>query len=211
MVAAAIRTIFAQPDAQHLHDQLDVIAGMLGRQFPSSRSCCATRPRTCWPYQLPPGHWKGLVHQPLGAAQQELKRRTDVVGVSPTPTPCRGWPGRCWSRPTTNGKSATAASSRKAPWPPHRDHQGGDASPAHAGIDPPTPTGTAPRAYHAAGRHRGALRAIDASARPRSWRTFGPRRLRRQSELALAVTQGGRAGGTPQYSTVGCDPYRKVG
>jgi putative transposase len=34
MVAAAIRTIFAQPDATHVHDQLDVIAGMLGRQFP---------------------------------------------------------------------------------------------------------------------------------------------------------------------------------
>lgn len=33
MVAAAIRTIFAQPDATHVHDQPDVIAGMLGRQF----------------------------------------------------------------------------------------------------------------------------------------------------------------------------------
>jgi putative transposase len=35
MVAAAIRTIFAQPDATHVHEQLDVIAGMLGRQFPT--------------------------------------------------------------------------------------------------------------------------------------------------------------------------------
>jgi putative transposase len=34
MVAAAIRTIFAQPDATHVREQLDVIAGMLGRQFP---------------------------------------------------------------------------------------------------------------------------------------------------------------------------------
>jgi putative transposase len=34
MVAAAIRTIFAQPDATHVHEQLEVIAGMLGRQFP---------------------------------------------------------------------------------------------------------------------------------------------------------------------------------
>src|SRR5215210_3958875 len=34
MVAAAIRTIFAQPDAEHVHSQLDVIAGMLGRQLP---------------------------------------------------------------------------------------------------------------------------------------------------------------------------------
>ncbi len=35
MVAAAIRTIFAQPDAEHVHAQFDVIAGMLGRQFPA--------------------------------------------------------------------------------------------------------------------------------------------------------------------------------
>lgn len=35
MVAAAIRTIFAQPDAEHVHSQLDMIATMLGRQFPS--------------------------------------------------------------------------------------------------------------------------------------------------------------------------------
>ena len=34
MVAAAIRTVFAQPDAEHVRTQLDVIAGMLGRQFP---------------------------------------------------------------------------------------------------------------------------------------------------------------------------------
>jgi putative transposase len=34
MVAAAIRTIFAQPDAEHAHDQLEVIATMLGKQLP---------------------------------------------------------------------------------------------------------------------------------------------------------------------------------
>jgi putative transposase len=34
MFAAAIRTVFAQPDAEHVRSQLDVIAGMLGRQFP---------------------------------------------------------------------------------------------------------------------------------------------------------------------------------
>ena len=34
MVAAAIRTIFAQPDASRVDDQFGVIAGMLGRQLP---------------------------------------------------------------------------------------------------------------------------------------------------------------------------------
>lgn len=34
MVAAAIRTIFAQPDAEHVHEQFEVIAVMLGKQLP---------------------------------------------------------------------------------------------------------------------------------------------------------------------------------
>jgi putative transposase len=34
MVAAAIRTVFAQPDAQHVHEQFETIAMMLGRQLP---------------------------------------------------------------------------------------------------------------------------------------------------------------------------------
>jgi putative transposase len=34
MFAAAIRTIFAQPDAEHVREQLDTIAGVLGRQLP---------------------------------------------------------------------------------------------------------------------------------------------------------------------------------
>ena len=41
-----------------------------------------------------------------------------------------------------------------------------------------------------------ALRAIDPSACPRSWRTCGPRRLRRQSEPDLVATQGGATAGT---------------
>jgi putative transposase len=66
MVAAAIRPIFAQPDATHVHDQLDVIAGMLGRQSPSSRRCCATRPRSCWPSPHPGVALEGdLVDQSL--------------------------------------------------------------------------------------------------------------------------------------------------
>jgi hypothetical protein len=35
------------------------------------------------------------------------------------------------------------------------------------------------------------------AARPRSWRTCGPRRRRRQSELALVATQGDAAGAAP--------------
>jgi hypothetical protein len=73
----------------------------------------------------------GAAHRrlPLDGAvpYQEIKRRTDVVGY-PTRRRCCGWPGRCWSKPTTNGRSATAATSPKPPWPcspppPRRWHQ----------------------------------------------------------------------------------------
>jgi hypothetical protein len=36
MIAAAIRTIFAQRDAEHVREQLDTIAAMLGRQLPTT-------------------------------------------------------------------------------------------------------------------------------------------------------------------------------
>ena len=39
MVAAAIRTIFAQPDAEAVAEQLGSIADKLGRQFPLWRRC----------------------------------------------------------------------------------------------------------------------------------------------------------------------------
>ena len=34
MVAAAVRTVFAQPDAEHVREQFETIAMMLGRQLP---------------------------------------------------------------------------------------------------------------------------------------------------------------------------------
>jgi putative transposase len=42
MVAAAIRTVFAQPSPVHVRDQLGVIATMLGRQSPRPGPCCAS-------------------------------------------------------------------------------------------------------------------------------------------------------------------------
>jgi hypothetical protein len=62
-----------------------------------------------------------------------------------------------------------------------------------APVDSPPRGSGAPAPY-------GALRAIDSSARPRSWRTFGPRRLRRQSEPALVTTFSDAVGATSAVS-----------
>jgi transposase-like protein len=88
MVAAAIRTIFAQPDAQHVRDQLDVIAAMLGRQFPKVETMLRDAAEDLTAFaDFPPAHWKKLWStNPLERVNKEIKRRTDVVGVFPNPT-----------------------------------------------------------------------------------------------------------------------------
>jgi transposase-like protein len=103
MVAAAIRTIFAQPDATHVHDQLDVIAGMLGRQFPKLETMLRDAAPDLLAFtSFPVSHWKKVWStNPLERLNKEIKRRTDVVGVFPNPDALLRWPGRCWSKPTT--------------------------------------------------------------------------------------------------------------
>jgi transposase-like protein len=88
MVAAAIRTIFAQPDAEHVRDQLDVIATMLGRQFPKVETMLRDAADDLTAFaDFPTAHWKKLWStNPLERVNKEIKRRTDVVGVFPNPT-----------------------------------------------------------------------------------------------------------------------------
>ena len=86
-MVAAIRTIFAQPDATHVHEQLDVIAGMLGRQFPKLEAMLRDSAEHLPAFtSFPPSHWKKLWStNPLERLNKEIKRRTDVVGVFPNP------------------------------------------------------------------------------------------------------------------------------
>jgi putative transposase len=87
MVAAAIRTIFAQPKAEMVHDQLRVIAGMLGRQSPKVEAMLLDAAEDLLAFAaFPVGHWKKIWStNPLERLNKEVKRRTDVVGVFPNP------------------------------------------------------------------------------------------------------------------------------
>ena len=87
MVAAAIRTVFAQPDAEHVHAQLDVIATMLGRQFPAVETMLREAREDLLAFTgFPVLHWKKIWStNPLERLNKEVKRRTDVVGVFPNP------------------------------------------------------------------------------------------------------------------------------
>jgi putative transposase len=87
MVAAAIRTIFAQPQADMVRDQLGVIAGMLGRQFPKVEAMLRDAATDLLAFTaFPVAHWKKIWStNPLERLNKEVKRRTDVVGVFPNP------------------------------------------------------------------------------------------------------------------------------
>ena len=87
MVAAAVRTIFAQPDADHVREQLDTIAGMLGRQLPKVETMLRGAADDITAFaDFPVPHWKKIWStNPLERLNKEVKRRTDVVGVFPNP------------------------------------------------------------------------------------------------------------------------------
>jgi putative transposase len=87
MVAAAIRTIFAQPDAAHVREQLGVIAGMLGRQSVKVETMLRDAAEDLLAFtSFPSAHWKKIWStNPLERLNKEVKRRTDVVGVFPNP------------------------------------------------------------------------------------------------------------------------------
>ena len=87
MVAAAIRTVFAQPDAQRVSEQFDTIATMLGRQLPKVETMMRDAKDDLLAFStFPQLHWRQLWStNPLERTNKEIKRRTDVVGVFPNP------------------------------------------------------------------------------------------------------------------------------
>jgi len=85
MVAAANRTIFAQPDTAAVAEQFERIAEMLGRQFPVVAAMLHdARPDLLAFSAFPVAHWRKLWStNPIERLHREIKRRTDVVGVFP--------------------------------------------------------------------------------------------------------------------------------
>jgi putative transposase len=85
MVAAAVRTIFAQPDAEAVAEQFERIAEMLGRQFPDVATMLGDAREDLLAFSFfPITHWRKLWStNPIERLHREIKRRTDVVGVFP--------------------------------------------------------------------------------------------------------------------------------
>ena len=85
MVAAAIRTVFAQPDAAHVRSQLTEVTRMLGSKFPEVASMLTDAAEDLLAFcAFPQAHWRKVWStNPLERLNGEIKRRTNVVGIFP--------------------------------------------------------------------------------------------------------------------------------
>ncbi|MFE2584850.1 IS256 family transposase [Streptomyces sp. NPDC059378] len=87
MVAATIRTVFAQTTGEEVRTHLNVVADMLGRQFPQVKKMLLDAAVDITAFaDFPPAHWKKIWStNPLERLNREVKRRADVVQVFPNP------------------------------------------------------------------------------------------------------------------------------
>lgn len=85
MVAATIRTIFAQPDPASTRDQLRLVADMLQERHPGVSDLLLEAEADVTAYAaFPQPHWKKIWStNPLERLMREIKRRADVVGIFP--------------------------------------------------------------------------------------------------------------------------------
>ena len=85
MVAAAVRTIFAQPDATHVTHQVSEVAATLEAQFPAvAAQLLDAQDDVCAFSTFPQAHWNKIWStNPLERVNGEIKRRTRVVGIFP--------------------------------------------------------------------------------------------------------------------------------
>ena len=85
MVASIIRTIFAQPDREHIEKQFREVTTMLSRSHPRVAAMLIdAQPDLLAFAAFPQRHWRQIWStNPLERVNKVIKRRTDVVGVFP--------------------------------------------------------------------------------------------------------------------------------
>ena len=85
MVAATIRTVFAQPDATSAKEQWHRVGENLGARFPRLAQLMDDAEDDVLAYvAFPSEHWRQIwSNNPLERLNREVKRRTNVVGIFP--------------------------------------------------------------------------------------------------------------------------------
>ena len=95
VVAAALRTIFAQPDRAAATQQLREVVKAMASRWPRGADVVAGAEEDVLAYMaFPAEHWTRIYStNPLERLNEEVKRRTNVVGVSRTRLRCCVWWG----------------------------------------------------------------------------------------------------------------------
>jgi len=86
LVAATIRTVFAQPDAASTRTQWQRVREQFADRFPRLTVLLDDAESDVLAYLgFPPEHWRQIwSNNPLERLNKEVKRRSDVVGIFPT-------------------------------------------------------------------------------------------------------------------------------
>jgi putative transposase len=84
-VATMVRTIFAQPDAETVHEQYLRIVEQLETRFPDAAALLEQAAADLLAFtSFPKEHWRQLwSNNSLERLNKEIRRRTDVVGIFP--------------------------------------------------------------------------------------------------------------------------------
>ncbi|OCC13711.1 Transposase, Mutator family [Streptomyces sp. PTY087I2] len=120
MVAATIRTVFAQPTADAVRTQLNTAADMLDRQFAEVREMLLEAKEGVTAFaDFPHQHWKKIQStNPLERLNRKIKRRTDVVQVFPDPTAVLRLATAVLTELYESGLPSPAATSPPKTWTP---------------------------------------------------------------------------------------------
>src|SRR6059036_271677 len=110
-VATMVRTIFAQPDAETVHEQYRRIVDQLETRFPEAAALLEEAAADLLAFSaFPKEHWRQLwSNNSLERLNKEIRRRTDVVGIFPNRAAVIRSSAPSSPNRTTNGPSPAAA------------------------------------------------------------------------------------------------------
>jgi transposase-like protein len=121
MVASIIRTAFAQPHGEHVHAQFDEVVCMLGKSHPKVAVMLDEARADALAFVgFPVKHWRQIWStNPMKRVNEEIKRRTDVIGAFPNPAALLRIAGAVLVEQHDGWEAvATDGTTPNGPWPP---------------------------------------------------------------------------------------------